>query len=83
MKEQLLREIKEMTTPELLECYNPGNHVFTRHYQMSEREMKARIRNPLFRLTANCFVSADSHLTTKQRLRLWSLNVCSMSQIQS
>lgn len=44
MKEQLLREIKEMTTPELLECYNPGNHVFTRHYQMSEREMKARIR---------------------------------------
>ena len=82
MKEQLLREIKEMTTPELLECYNPGNHVFTRHYQMSEREMKARIRKAP--VPSNGELLCISRFTSnKQRLRLWSLNVCSMSQIQS
>lgn len=44
LKQQLIRELDEISMPELFQAYNPENHIFSRHYHVSEKEMKARIR---------------------------------------
>ena len=44
LKQQLIRELDEISIPELFQAYNPENHIFSRHYHVSEKEMKARIR---------------------------------------
>lgn len=70
---QLVREIHDVTIPELFEAYHPKNHVFRRHVQVTRKDLRQRLRKiPYVEdeiVTMSRFDSKDAHFLTRMIFR--------------